>query len=83
MWLNERRAHQSDVHRVRVSFAVNSYGLDTELSRGPDDPTCDFTTIPKRPSKMFREKVVDDVPVSYEDLVEMWFVVIQTLRMVG
>jgi len=27
--------------------------------------------------------VIGDVPVGYEDLVEMWFMVIRTLRMVG
>jgi hypothetical protein len=46
-WLDGRQTHQFDVHGVGVRFAVNSDGLDTELSCCSNDPTRYLTSAQK------------------------------------
>jgi hypothetical protein len=70
------------MHGVGVCFTVNSYGLDTELLRGPDDPTCDLPSIREEGSNRFLARVIGDVPVGYKDLVEVRFAVGRALRVV-
>ena len=67
------------MHGVGVCFTVNSYGLDTELSRCSNDPTRNLTTIRKESLERFRAWAIGDVPVGYKDLVEVRFVTEQAL----
>ena len=71
-----------DVHRVGIGFTINSHGFDTELSCGSDDPACDLTPIRREFIKSFGWCVIGGVPVGYEDLVEMRFVVGRALKMI-
>ena len=81
-WLDGRETHELDMHGVGVRFAVNSYGLDTELPRCSNDAACNLTSVRKELSGGFRWRVIGDVPVGYEDLVEKRLVVGPVLEVI-
>lgn len=80
--MNGREAYQFDVHGVGVCFAVNSYGLDTELSRCSNDPTCNLTTIRKELLGKFHVQVIGNAPVGYKNLVKVRLAMEQALGVV-
>ena len=81
-WLDGWKTYQLDVHRVGVRLTVNGYGLDTKLLRCSDDPTCDLAPARKELLRRFLMGAIGDVPVGYEDLVEVRFMARRALKMV-
>ena len=81
-WLDGCKTYKFDVHSIGVRFTVNGYGLDTKLSRCSDDPTRDLTPARKELLRRFLMGAIGDVPVGYEDLVEVGFMARRAPKMV-